>query len=60
MLTKNYWCFRIFTGDIKFFTNELNEGRLRQGWGYDTGQDFIIADYWRVSKNGIFKTEPVE
>jgi hypothetical protein len=39
MSKKNYWCYRVYTGNIKYFTNELNEGRLRQGWGYDKGQD---------------------
>lgn len=36
---KNYWCYRVDTSKIKFFTNELNEGRLRQGWGWDEAQD---------------------
>lgn len=36
---KNYWCYRVDTSRIKFFTNELNEGRLRQGWGWDEGQN---------------------
>lgn len=39
MSKKNYWCYRVDTSKIKFFTNELNEGRLRQGWGWDEAQD---------------------
>jgi len=39
MSKKNYWCYRVDTNRIKFFTNELNEGRLRQGWGWDEAQD---------------------
>jgi len=39
MSKKQYWCYRIDTSRIKFFTNELNEGRLRQGWGWDEAQD---------------------
>ena len=39
MSKKNYWCYRIDTSRIKFFTNELSEGRLRQGWGWDEAQD---------------------
>ena len=39
MSKRNYWCYRIYTGKIKYFTEELNEGRLRQGWGYNEGQD---------------------
>jgi hypothetical protein len=39
MIMKNYWCYRVDTSKINFFTNELNDGRLRQGWGWDTAQD---------------------
>ncbi len=39
MSQKNYWCYRVDTREIKFFTNELYEGRLRQGWGWDKAQD---------------------
>ena len=35
----NYWGYRIDTRDIRFFEDELNKGQLRQGWGYDAGQD---------------------
>ena len=36
---KNYWGYRIDKSKISFFKNELNEGRLRQGWGWDEAQD---------------------
>ncbi|CEN48832.1 hypothetical protein [Capnocytophaga canis] len=36
---KNYWCYRIDTRHISFFKEELEQGRLRQGWGYDQNQD---------------------
>lgn len=36
---KNYWCYRIDTSQTKFFMDELNNGRLRQGWGWDEGQN---------------------
>ena len=39
MEKRNYWCYRINTDEIDFFWNELNEGRLRQGWGWLKGQD---------------------
>lgn len=39
MSKKNYWCYRVDTSKIEFFTNELSEGRLRQGWGWDEAQD---------------------
>lgn len=39
MRKRNYWCYRVDTSKIKYFTDELNEGRLRQGWGWDDAQD---------------------
>jgi len=39
MKNRNYWCYRIDTNRIKFFMDELNNGRLRQGWGWDESQD---------------------
>ena len=36
---KHYWGYRINTDYTKFFWRELENGRLRQGWGYDPGQD---------------------
>ena len=38
-MKKNYWCYRVDTSKIKFFTDEIAEGRLRQGWGWDLQQD---------------------
>ena len=34
-----YWGYRINTDQIGFFRAELEEGRLRQGWGFDPGQN---------------------
>lgn len=39
MSKKNYWCYRVDTNQIKFLAAELNEGRLRQGWGWNNLQD---------------------
>jgi hypothetical protein len=39
MRERNYWGYRIDTRAIDFFSSELKEGRLRQGWGWDKGQD---------------------
>jgi hypothetical protein len=39
MENKSYWCYRVDTSKIEFFTSEIFEGRLRQGWGWDEGQD---------------------
>ncbi|MBR5730077.1 MAG: PD-(D/E)XK nuclease family protein, partial [Prevotella sp.] len=36
---RNYWGYRICNKSADYFCKELNEGRLRQGWGYDSGQD---------------------
>lgn len=36
---RHYWGYRINTDYAKFFWEELCNGRLRQGWGYDPGQD---------------------
>ncbi len=35
----NYWCYRVDKNNLEFFRHELYEGRLRQGWGWDEGQD---------------------
>lgn len=63
-MTKNYWGFRIDSRFISFFRNELFNGRLRIGWGWETGQDLrnITVDagakqnlpiYNRVKKGDI-------
>jgi hypothetical protein len=39
MNNRNYWCFRVDTSKLDYFKDELNEGRLRQGWGWDEKQD---------------------
>lgn len=37
-MTKNYWGYRINKNKIDFFRSELEQGRLRQGWGWDEKQ----------------------
>ena len=39
-----YWASRIQTDYRNYFWSELQEGRLRQGWGYDPGQDLRIVE----------------
>lgn len=39
MRERNYWVFRIDTRAIDYLDTELNEGRLRQGWGWDKRQN---------------------
>ena len=36
---RRYWGCRIDTSNIGLLWKELQEGRLRQGWGWDEGQD---------------------
>jgi hypothetical protein len=38
-MPNNLWGYRIDTSNQAFFLRELKEGRLRQGWGFDKGQD---------------------
>ncbi|GLQ32004.1 hypothetical protein [Litoribrevibacter albus] len=37
-MTRNYWGYRINKNKIDFFRSELEQGRLRQGWGWDEKQ----------------------
>ena len=39
MENRNFWCYRINKDCIDFFWKELEQGRLRQGWGWLQGQD---------------------
>lgn len=39
MYTRNYWCYRVDTSQLNFFWKQLNEGALRQGWGWDEKQN---------------------
>jgi hypothetical protein len=36
---RRYWVYRIDTKNVDYFAKELNEQRLRQGWGYNEGQN---------------------
>lgn len=36
---RSYWGYRICTDYIQYFNEELKNGNLRQGWGYDPRQD---------------------
>ena len=38
-MAKNFWGYRIDRNNIDFFRKELEEERLRQGWGYNEGQN---------------------
>lgn len=39
MSQRRCWGFRIWTEHIQYLAEELEQGRLRQGWGYDERQD---------------------
>ena len=39
MTQKNYWVFRVDKRHSPFLYKELQQGRLRQGWGYHDGQN---------------------
>ncbi|WP_419240066.1 hypothetical protein [Photobacterium leiognathi] len=41
-MSRKYWGYRIDTTKIKFFRQELDEGRLRQGWGWTEGQNLRL------------------
>lgn len=45
-MSNNYWGYRIDTNNIDFFRRELECNRLRQGWGYNEGQNlkFLSVD----------------
>ena len=42
MADTSYWGYRINTDYPDFFYAELQQGRLRQGWGYEEGQNLRL------------------
>ena len=50
----NYWGYRIDVRNREYFYNEILEGRLRQGWGYDDSQDLTLGDKTDKSAKGNF------
>lgn len=47
MSKRHYWGYRINNDVADYFWNELVNGRLRQGWGFDEGQNLR---HWTVDK----------
>lgn len=41
-MEKRYWGYRIDTDNIEFFRDELENNRLRQGWGFNEGQNLRV------------------
>ena len=39
-----YWGYRIDINNREYFYNEIIEGRLRQGWGYEENQNLKLGD----------------
>ena len=58
MRERKFWGYRINNERAYYFESELNEGRLRQGWGYDDSHDlrneYISNDAVRRNKS-IYK-----
>ena len=61
---RHYWLYRIDTSQIEYFKKQLDRGILRQGWGWDPGQDLRVREvdegafrnigiYERVKKGDI-------
>lgn len=55
MAKRNYWCYRIDTNKIKYFMDELNNGRLRQGWGFHKDQNLRIL----TMNRGAYRNRPM-
>jgi hypothetical protein len=52
-MTRRYWGYRIDTNNTSFFRSELEQQRLRQGWGYDEGQDLRVLTVDKGAKRNL-------
>ena len=52
-----YWASRIHTDYRDYFWSELQEGRLRQGWGYDPEQDLRTVDTLQSDQHSTAQKE---
>lgn len=50
---RHYWGYRIDKNNIPFFESELRQGRLRQGWGYEEGQNLRNMTYDGGAKRNL-------
>lgn len=57
---KHYWGYRICNEASSFFYKELKEGRLRQGWGYNSGQDLRSLTYDEGARKNLRMFEEVK
>lgn len=56
----NYWCYRIDVNNIEYFWEELSQGRLRQGWGWDPRQDLRNLQMDEGAKRNLSMHENVK
>ena len=59
-MKKHYWGYRICNEASSFFYEELKEGRLRQGWGYNSGQDLRCLTYDEGARKNLRMFEEVK
>ena len=52
-MARNYWGYRINKNKIDFFRSELEQGRLRQGWGWDPKQCLNNLEMDRGAKRNL-------
>lgn len=68
----NYWGYRIDTRNRNYFWKEIENGRLRQGWGYEKTHDLTLGNqvdkearknlsiYYKVKKGDILLIPRIE
>lgn len=47
----HYWAMRTSKDDLEGILNEVRNGRLRQGWGYDKSQDLHVVQEELIKNN---------
>ena len=52
-MTRRYWCYRIDTRNISFFRDELEQCRLRQGWGFHEGHSLLEPKVDKEAKGNL-------
>lgn len=49
----NYWGYRIDTDKREYFYDEIREGKLRQGWGYENTHDLRCKTVDEIAKRNF-------
>jgi hypothetical protein len=52
--SRRYWAIRTDSGNRALLLGEVKQGKLRQGWGYEPGQDLRIIQ-GQIRKGGAWK-----